>query len=170
METALTILGHVLFWLAGVTGVVIIFLGLPGTFLILGVSLLFAWLTGFATIQWSFLGLLLGIALLAELVEFGLGAAAARKFGSSKAGLFGTIIGAFVVGILATPIVPPIGMILGALVGAFLGAVLFEFVATGDWHRSLRAGSGAFWGTLGGRAFKILAAVIMLLLLAMRIY
>lgn len=164
------ILGHTLFWLTGVIGVFIIFLGFPGTFLILGAALVFAWLGDFRAITWPFLGVLLGIALIAEGVEFALGAVAAGKFGSTKTGMIGAIVGAFVAGLLATPILPPLGMILGAFVGAFVGAVAFELAATGDWPRSLRAGYGAFWGTLGGRAFKVLAAVVMLVLLLARIY
>ncbi len=170
MQTALTILGHLVFWLVGLAGLGIIFLGLPGTFLILAAAVVFDWVNDFATLGWPFLGLLLGIALVAELVEFVLGAVTASRFGSSKSGMAGAIVGAFVVGLLAAPLLPPFGMILGAFFGAFAGAVLFEFITTADWKRALRAGYGAFLGSLGGRVFKLAAAAAMLVLLAVKIY
>jgi len=161
---------HVLFWLVMLAGVAIIPFGIPGTFVIVANALVYAWLTDFVAISWGFLALLLGIAVLAEVVEFFLGAATAGKYGASKVGMLGAMVGGIVGAIWATPILPLIGTLIGAFAGAFAGAALFEYLATRDFDKSLRVGFGAFLGSVGGKLTKIAVAVAMAVMVGFRIY
>jgi hypothetical protein len=166
----LEILGHVLFWLTMIGGIAIIVVGLPGTFLIVVNSFVFGWFTGFVDLTAGVLLGLLAIALVAEGIEFFLGAAAAARFGGSKMAIGGAIVGGFLGAIWLTSLLPVFGTIAGAFIGAFGGAALFEYIGTKDWDRSLQAGYGAFLGALGGRLTKIAAAVSMIVIVAFRIF
>lgn len=166
----LQIVGHFVFWVIMLTGLIIIPMGLPGTFLIVANTLIFALLTHFVQISWGFLGLLLLIAIIMEVVEFFIGAATAGKYGASKQGMFGAILGGFLGAVWGTPILPVIGTLLGAFLGAFAGATLFEYMNTKDFDKSLRVGFGAFLGSLGGKLTKIAVAVAMVVMVGFRIY
>lgn len=165
----LEFLGLILFWAVMIAGIAVILFGIPGTFIIAGNALVYGWLTDFVEITWKFLGFLLLISILAEIVEFFLGAAAASKFGASRTGMFGAIIGGFLGAVWATPILPLLGTLLGALIGAFVGASLFEYVSSKDVQRSVRAGFGAFLGSIGGKLTKIAVAVAMVVMVGIRI-
>ncbi len=163
------IMGQFLFWLVMIAGIVIIPFGIPGTFLIVGNVLVYAWLTNFVEITWSFIGLLALIATIVEVIEFFLGAATASKFGASKMGMFGAIVGGFVGAVLGTSIMPLIGTLMGAFAGAFAGTAIFEYMRSSDLQKSLQAGFGAFLGALGGKLTKIAVAVAMVVMVAFRL-
>jgi uncharacterized protein YqgC (DUF456 family) len=80
-------------------------------------------------------------------------AAGAKKYGSSKWGIWGSILG-MIVGILYFP---PLGMILGA----FLGAVAVEMLVGKSSREALKAGWGVFIGTLFGTILKLIASGVM---------
>lgn len=166
----LGIVAQVLLWLVILLGIVIIPFGIPGTFLIVGSALIYAWLTHFAIITWKFLLILLFISILVEVIEFFLGAAAAAKYGASKVGMFGAIIGGFFGAVWGSPLFPLVGTVIGAFVGAFIGAGLFEFIVTRDLEKSLRAGYGAFLGSIGGKLIKITAALAMAVMIGFQLY
>lgn len=160
----LEVVGYIVFWLIMVLSIAVIPFGIPGTFVIVANALVYGWLTDFADVTWKLLGILLLIAIVVEAIEFFLGAAAAGKYGGSRLGMIGAIVGGFLGAVWGTPVVPPIGIILGAFVGAFAGAALFEYIDSRDWNRALRVGYGAFLGTVGGRLTKIAAAVAMVVM------
>ena len=166
----LEILGQILFWLFMIGGILIIPFGIPGTFIIVGTVIIYAWITNFAVITWQFIGVLLLISIVVELVEFFLGAAAASKFGASKLGMFGAIVGGFLGAIIGTPVTPLIGTLLGAFIGSFTGAALFEYIGSSDVQKSLRAGFGAFLGAVGGKLTKIAAAIAMVVMVGFQIF
>ncbi|MFQ5863749.1 MAG: DUF456 domain-containing protein [bacterium] len=166
----LEIIGQIVFWILMLVSILIVPFGIPGTFVIVGNALIYGWLTNFAEMTWKFIGILLLISVLAEVVEFFMGAAAAAKYGASKLGIFGAILGGFVGAIWLTPLFPVIGTIFGAFLGAFVGATLFEYFASKDMQKSLRAGFGAFLGSVGGKLTKIAAAVAMVVMVGFKIY
>ncbi len=93
-------------------------------------------------------GIVAGLALLADMF---VPAAATKKFGGTKAGVWGGIIGTFVG--MFSPI--PFGVIWGPLVGAILGDLL-----GGNQIRSaLKSGFGSFAGFLLATFFKFVVAV-----------
>ncbi len=71
----------------------------------------------------------------------------AQKYGASRYGIWGSMIGMFV-GIF---FFPPFGMILGAFGGALLG----ELLAGREGREALRAGWGTFVGTMASTVLKL---------------
>ena len=166
----LEILGQIVFWMVMLVGILIIPVGIPGTFLIAGNTLVYGWLTGFNEITWTLIGILFLLCILLEVFEFFIGAATAVKFGASRQGMFGAIVGGFVGAVWATPLFPFIGTIIGAFVGAFAGASLFEYLGTKDLQKSLRVGFGAFLGSLGGKLTKIATAIAMVVFVGFQMF
>jgi uncharacterized protein YqgC (DUF456 family) len=166
----LEIIGQIIFWILMFVGILIIPFGIPGTFIIVGNALIYGWLTSFSEVTWKFIGILLLISVFAEVIEFYMGAAAAARYGASKLGMFGAIVGGFFGAVWLTPLAPVVGTIFGAFLGAFAGAALFEYFVSKDMQKSLRAGFGAFLGSVGGKLTKIAAAVAMVVMVGFRIY
>lgn len=77
----------------------------------------------------------------------------AKKYGASKAGIWGSIIGLFI-GLF---ILPPFGIILGP----FIGAVAGEYTAGKQSNEAFRAGFGSFMGFMGGILIKLVASGMM---------
>lgn len=77
----------------------------------------------------------------------------AKRFGASRAGIWGSVAGLFI-GLF---LVPPFGMLLGAFFGALLG----EYLAGHRTREAFRASWGVFWGTLLGLGLKLTASGIM---------
>jgi uncharacterized protein YqgC (DUF456 family) len=142
-----------LLMLAGLAGAVLPML--PGTPLIFGAALLYAYATDFETIGFGRLAILAVLAVVSSALEYVAGAAGARKFGGSRAAVIGAIIGA--VGGLAWP---PFGLLVGPLVGAIAG----EFMRTREFARSVRTGMGTAVGVIGGVLSHVALALVMVLL------
>jgi uncharacterized protein YqgC (DUF456 family) len=136
---------------------------LPGNWLLLGLTALFAWWAPEAAgrgVSWSVVGILAGLALLGELIEFTAGAAGAAKQGASRrsvllslaGGLAGSIAGA--VAGLPIPLIGSIaGAVLGGAAGSFAGAYLGESWKQRPHGQGVAVATAAFkgriWGTLG---------------------
>lgn len=166
--TILGLAGYLLFLLAMLGGVALVPLGLPGIWLIVGTGLVYGLATDFASISIRLLLLAAALALVGEILEFGLGAAAARWSGASRWGMGGALLGGIGGAVLLVPVAPPIGSILGAFVGAFLGAVAAEKIRGRPWPGAYRAGMGAFLGSAAARMIKLVLAVSIAVLLAWR--
>lgn len=165
----LEIIAHLFFWLLMISGIIMIPLGIPGTFVIAAAALVYAWLTEFAAMTLGFVGLLFLIAMLVEVLEFSLGALTAAKYGSSKMGIIGSILGGFWGALWGIPILPPFGILVGAFIGAFAGAALFELIASRNWKQAFRVGWGALLGSVAGKIAKMAAAVAMVVMVGLRI-
>ncbi len=88
-----------------------------------------------------------------QALDYLLPALGAKKFGATRYGFWGAIIG-MVLGII---FVPPVGMI----VGAFLGALLGEIIAGKKTYEAIKAGWGVFIGVIIGMLLKLTASGIM---------
>lgn len=86
-------------------------------------------------------------------LDYLLPAAGAKKYGASKFGFWGAIIG-IIIGIIY---VPPLGMI----IGAFIGAIVGEMLAGKQSYKALKAGWGVFVGVMLGMLLKLVASGIM---------
>lgn len=89
------------------------------------------------------------IALLATLLDYYLPVAGTKKYGGSKRGVWGAIIGLFV-GVFF-PILGPFGILIWPFLGAFLG----ELSQQKSQKNALRAAWGSFVGFLAGTLIKL---------------
>jgi uncharacterized protein len=78
----------------------------------------------------------------------------AKKYGASRAGVWGSVIG-MLIGLF---FFPPFGV----FIGAFAGAVIGEMISGKETQGALRAGWGVFLGTAVSVAFKLAASGLML--------
>ena len=161
----------ILFYLVLVLGIVAILLGFPGTFLIFGDALVYGLVTRFrGGITVKFLLLLLAITLLAELVEFLLGTFTTLKFGASKWGVVGTLVGGILGAAWGSAAIPIVGTLAGVFVGAFLGAFFLEYLHRDDHMVAARAGLGAFVGKILGITVTLSCAIAMISLILVRLF
>lgn len=88
------------------------------------------------------------IALLATLLDYYLPVVGTKKYGGSKRGVWGAIIGLFVA--VFFPILGPFGILIWPFLGAFLG----ELSQQKSQKNALRAAWGSFLGFLTGTLIK----------------
>nr|WP_279232307.1 DUF456 domain-containing protein [Thermus albus] len=133
----------------------------PATLLILAAALLHEALVGFRELSlgvWLALGALALLAMTLDNVATLLGA---RRYGASRAGLWGAFLG----GILGLFL-----GVLGVLVLPFLLAWLFEYLSGRRIEEALRAAWGTLVGLMGGVVAKVLVHVAMGLLVIRSIF
>ncbi len=137
--------------------VVLVPLGLPGTFIMVAAAMAADWLAS-AGIGWVAIGVSLILAIIAEVFEWTLSAQFARKYGGSKRAGWGALIGGFVGAFAGVP-VPVIGSMIGAFAGAFLGALVAEYTQPhSDATSATRVATGALLGKAAATALKLAIA------------
>ena len=159
-----------LFTLLGVGCLVLVVIGLPGTWIL--IALAFAveifdrhYLDGSnpETFGWWTLGACVALGLAGEVLEAIAGALGTRAGGGSRRGMAGAMIGGIVGAVAFTPLipVPVVGTLIGALVGTFAGAAIAERSREEplDTPSTLKAASGATLGRLLGTMGKAMIAV-----------
>ena len=149
MDIFLLIIGMV-FLLLGIIGSFLPILPGPFTGLI---GLLILHMTDAVPMNWTFLGITLGIAIAIWIVDYFIPAMGTKKFGGTRYGIIGTMIG-LLFGII---FFPPFGIIIGPFLGAYLGEMLND---NKDKKRALKAAFGSFIGFLTSTFLKFMAAVI----------
>lgn len=169
MDTLWSALGIALLFLGCALALFMLVLGLPGTVVIVGVALLYAWATEFALLTWgtiAWLAVLMAVAEGLEFVASGAGAAGARP---STRVTIGALVGAFAGGLLGAPILFGLGALPGALAGAFVGAALAVQSEGGSLAVSMRTGLAAMRGRLLGFVIKTAIAVVMVVIVAVAV-
>lgn len=129
---------------AGVLGLVLSLLTLPGIWLPIVVALIFQWFVP-GMFPWWVIGVAAGLGLLAELLELVASAAGSTKAGGTKRAAAGAILGT-IAGAIIGSLVPlfPIGTIVGAVAGAGVGASLCDRSRLNrTWKESANVGAGA---------------------------
>lgn len=153
-----------LFILASLIGLAALVFGLPGTFIILGASLLYGWYGGFEEITLKIIVILVILVLIGELIEFLLGITGSKKYKSSNRAIVGSIVGAIAGGVMGAPFFFGIGAVIGAFVGAFAGAIAVELLLGKSLNESVQSGWGAFLGRVAGTISKGAIAVAMVVI------
>lgn len=143
----------------------LVYVGLGGNFILVGLALIHALVTGFDPISWTLLGILLGIALFGELVEFLLGNFYVLKQGASGRGTLGGFVGGLLGAVLGNNLVPLAGAVVGSFLGAFMGCVVGEYWQQQRLEPSLRVGAHAFIGRILAILFKHACGLVMVFLM-----
>ena len=148
-----TVLPTVLLAVCCVAGLLLVPLGLPGLWvMVLGV-IGYGWLTGFRTVGVVTIAVVVGLALVGEIVEWWVGFWFAERYGGSRRAGWGALVGGIIGAVVGVP-VPVIGSVIGAFVGAFAGAAVFEYTRQRSPGVALRAGWGAMLGRAAAAALK----------------
>ncbi len=136
----------------GLAGIVLPIL--PSIPLIWAGVLIYAVCDGFENISW-FLVLIFGVlTILSVILDYFGGVIGAKKYGATKWGLIGSVIGG-IAGFF-------MGGIVGLIFGPFFGAVLLELVFGKDLRGAFKSGVGTLVGFLGGAIAKLAIGVIMI--------
>lgn len=148
---------------------ILLFIGLPGNWVILGLVALWTVLKG-VSFGWQFFLLLAGLCAVGEVLEFLAGSIGAKKFGGTKKGSWGGIIGAIVGAILCAPLFFGLGALLGALAGAFTGCFIFEKAHGMGTGPAVKASIGCTLGRFGGFVAKLAIGIALIAMSAPRIW
>ena len=151
-------------------GFVFVCLGIIGSFLPVlpgpltsWVGLLLLHFTDVIPMDWTFLGITLGLAILIWILDYFIPAMGTKRFGGTKYGVYGTTIG-LIIGLLS-PI--PFGMLLGAFFGALIGELMYD---SKDTNRALKASFGAFLGFLASATIKFSIAAVYFVLFVIQFW
>ena len=139
-----------------------VYLGLGGNFIILGLALLHALVTGFDPIGWRLLVLLTGLALLGEGIEFVVGTFYAARKGATKTSLGVAFVGGLLGAAAGNSLLPVAGAVLGSFAGGFAGAVIGQYRREKRLDPSFRIGGHAFLGRLLAILIKHLIGLLMI--------
>ena len=150
--------------LVNTLGLALIPFGLPGLWLMVSATGVYAWATWPASagepspLHWGTLVGVFVLATVAELIEFFASVVGSKKAGGSNWGSWGGVVGGIAGAILFTPLIPiPIvGTILGGCIGAFAGAAFLEQAgAKRTRGEALKSGGGAAVGRFVGVMTKL---------------
>jgi len=168
LELAILILALLAGWLMTV-------LSLPGNWVMVAATAVYAYFSpeGRFGVSWTTVGILLGLAVLAELLELAAGAVGAARVGGSKRGaalaILGSMVGAIVGAMFGTAIpIPLVGSVIGAVLCASLGALGGAMLGEAWKGRTLgetwKIGQAAFWGRFLGTVAKTTIASAMVVI------
>ena len=150
--TALLIAIGLLISLAGLVGCILPII--PGPPLSFAALIVLSFAQGWEPFSATFLIVMAGVTALVTVLDFVIPAMGARRYGATRAGVWGSVLG-MIIGIL---FFPPLGM----FIGAFAGAVAAEMAVERDGKDALRAGWGVFMGTMLATVLKLAASGAML--------
>ena len=149
-----------------ILGFILIVLGILGSFLpvlpgppLSWLGLLLLYLTKAIPNDWWMLGITLCIAIVVFVLDYIIPAMGTRRFGGSKAGIVGTMVG-----VLVAVIAFPVFNIFGIVIWPFAGALVGELINKTDSKNALRAAFGSFIGFLAGTFLKLVMAVAYLII------
>jgi uncharacterized protein YqgC (DUF456 family) len=136
---------------------------LPGIPIIFVTMLIYAFIDGFQQITPLFIAIMLIITIFSTFIDNIVSWIGAKKYGGSRAGLWGAFLGGFI-GVFINPL-------LGILLGPFIGAIIAELIIS---HRQIidavKVGIGTIVGIFGGCILKLLISLFMVIAFVMQIY
>jgi uncharacterized protein YqgC (DUF456 family) len=155
-------IGLILFYILLFVFSATIFLGFPGGWIALAAIVIYDIVTGFTTVGWTLLLVMLGIAILGEIIESFLGLVYVAQKGATKWGVLGAFVGGLAGAVAGAFVVPFVGSIVLGLCGAFIGAVALEYVYYRSMDRALQTGFFAFIGKLGAMLVKFALGLVII--------
>lgn len=152
-------------WILIVSGSILILLGLIGCLLpilpgppLSWVGLLLVYFTDMNDVTLRAVVMLGVLALIVQILDYIVPAWGTKKFGGTKYGTWGSILG-LIAGLFFLPAVGPFGIIT-ILAGPFLGALIGEKIGGQDNDHATRAAFGSFIGFLTGTLMKLVTSGI----------
>ena len=136
--------------------------GFPANWLIIAILALWDWLAPNSTLSLNTLLVFAGMAFVGECIEFGLQAFGAQKYGASRSGNWGAILGAIAGAILGAPFLFGLGALAGAIGGAYFGCLGVELLNKRPLADAKQAAWGAMVGKVLGMALKIGIGIVLL--------
>lgn len=159
MDITLIIIGFVLMFL-GIAGAILPVI--PGT-PVSWIGLLLLHLTSIVAIDYWFLGITFIFAIGIYILDYIIPAIGTKRFGGTKAGAWGAIIGLFIGLFIPIPF--------GILIGSFLGALFGEMVVSNTpFEPALKAAFGSFIGFFASTVLKVFATLVFLGLFCYKAY
>ena len=141
-----------------ITGIIGCFLPvLPGPPLSF-IGMLLIHFTRFAHFDNTTLLVLGTITIIVQILDYIVPVWGTKKFGGTKYGTWGSIIG-LIVGLFFLPPLGPFGIIT-ILAGPFVGAYIGESIGGSDKNKALRAAFGTFIGFLAGTFMKFVTSIV----------
>jgi len=131
--------------------------GIPSTPLVLAAAIGHKLYFRESSIGWLAIVLLTLITVIALVMDYLASIYGAKKFGATRKGMVGAIVGGVVGLFFAIP---------GLLLGPFIGSALFELIGGREVKPALKAGLGATLGLFAGAVGKLLCCLAMLGLFA----
>jgi hypothetical protein len=154
-----------------VLGLFLMLIGILGSFLpvlpgppVSWVGLLLLYLTKAIPDDWTLLVITLAIAIIVVALDYIIPAVGTKKFGGSRPGMIGTIIG------LLVALFFPILGIFGIIIWPFVGALVGEIINKADSKTALKAAFGSFIGFLTGTFLKFMVAMIYLGIFILKVW
>ncbi|WP_434480081.1 DUF456 family protein [Gemmatimonas sp.] len=145
----------VLLMMALVAGLVLVALGLPGLWVMLGATLVYWLAVPAGSVGLVTLLVVSALVAVAEVVEFTVAGRYARQYGGSRRASWGAVLGGLVGAVVGVP-VPVLGSMLGAFAGAFAGALVAEFTVPQERRGvPLTVAKGALVGRVVAAALKV---------------
>jgi len=149
---------ELLWWLIAIVLMAVGLIGtvlpiVPGTTIILAAAVIHRVMLGpMKSIGWWSIGVLLLLTLVSYALDFASGYFGARRFGATKWGMAGAIVGGIIGLFFAVP-----GLLIGPVVGAFAG----EIISGKRLVKAGRAGWGTLLGNIAGMIGKLAIGLVM---------
>lgn len=135
----------------------------PGIPIILITMLIYAFIDGFQQITPLFLLVMAIITIFSFFVDNIVAWIGAKKYGGSRAGLWGAFFGG-IAGIIIHPL-------FGILAGPFAGAIAAELIfSRRQFYEAVKVGIGTIVGIFGGCILKLLLSIFMVIAFITKVY
>lgn len=158
LETLLITLA-VMLMILGIIGCVLP--GLPGPAFSYVALLIFQFTPDEYPFKWWVIGVFLPITVVMIILDFVGPAYATKKFGGTKYGIWGGIIGLFI----GMFFMGPFGIIIGPLLGAILG----DLIGGSEIQQAFRSGMGSFIGFVLVTGLKLAVSVFISVMLVLKV-
>jgi uncharacterized protein YqgC (DUF456 family) len=135
-------------------------LGIPGTWIMVAVLAVGAWL---GRVGVFVLVSCAALALIAEVLEFMIVERLNVKYGGSRLAFWGAIFGG-IAGVMVGAPVPVIGSIIAGFIGSFVGAALATVYQTRQVEQGMRVGWGVLLGRMWAAATKVSIGIVIFVL------
>ncbi|HLU22171.1 DUF456 domain-containing protein [Lederbergia graminis] len=150
---------EILYWILVIALIVVAFVGLvypviPSVLFLLGAYILYGFLFSFSDLSWLFWTIQILFVILLFIADHFANLYSVKKFGGSKAGIWGSTIGL----IFGPFIIPAFGILLGPFIGAIAGELL---VNRTNWKEAIKIGIGSVVGFISSVAVKAVVQFIM---------